>query len=114
TRKGLPTDYFEGVIEHYDPTKPEVEGEAICEVQGSWVGFIDFDKVRYWDVRSCQKMTNSPPAGLLPSDSRRRGDAVELHKKDFKTAQAAKLQLEETQRKERKLRETVHGVKGRK
>ena len=34
--------------------------------------------------------------------------------KDFKKAQAAKLMLEEVQRKERKQRETLHGVKGRK
>ena len=70
--------------------------------------------MRYWDVRSCQKMTSSPPVALLPSDSRRRADSVALQAKDFKKAQAAKLMLEEVQRKERKQRETLHGVKGRK
>lgn len=41
----------------------------LSNVDGSWVGFVDFDKVRYWDVRTTEKMTMSKPKDLLPSDS---------------------------------------------
>jgi hypothetical protein len=45
-RKGIPSDYFEGVIERYDPSNPDEEGgEVLSSVDGSWVGFVDFDKV---------------------------------------------------------------------
>jgi hypothetical protein len=44
--KGLPSDYFEGYIEKYDAQNPAAEGETLSAVQGSWVGFVDFDKVR--------------------------------------------------------------------
>jgi len=54
----------------YDPSNPEKEGtEVLSNVDGSWVGFVDFDKVRYWDVRTTEKMTMSKPKNLLPSDS---------------------------------------------
>jgi len=109
-KRGLPSDYFEGVIERYDPSNPEKEGtEVVSNVDGSWVGFVDFDKVRYWDVRTTEKMTMSKPKNLLPSDSVFRGDSIALKKKDYNTAQAAKLHLENVQRQERKLREAIHG-----
>jgi hypothetical protein len=54
----------------YDPSNPDKEGtEVVSNVDGSWVGFVDFDKVRYWDVRTTEKMTMSKPKNLLPSDS---------------------------------------------
>jgi hypothetical protein len=109
-KKGLPSDYFEGVIERYDPANPDAEGtQVFSNVEGSWVGFCDFDKVRYWDVRTCEKMPMSKPRNLLRSDSSFRPDSIALAKKDIPTAQAAKLELEGVQRYERKLREAVHG-----
>lgn len=45
-RKGIPSDYFEGGIERFDPENPEAEGgEILSNVEGSWVGYVDFDKV---------------------------------------------------------------------
>ena len=45
-KKGIPSDYFEGVIERYNPNAPDEEGgEVLSNVDGSWVGFVDFDKV---------------------------------------------------------------------
>mmetsp|Transcript_39699 Transcript_39699/g.77698 ORF Transcript_39699/g.77698 Transcript_39699/m.77698 type:complete len:448 (+) Transcript_39699:36-1379(+) len=109
-KRGLPTDFFEGCIERYDPANPEKEGtQVLSNVDGSWVGFVDFDKVRYWDVRTCEKMSMCKPRNLLPSDSCFRSDSIALAKKDIQAAQAAKLDLEQVQRAERKLREAVHG-----
>mmetsp|Transcript_89282 Transcript_89282/g.133859 ORF Transcript_89282/g.133859 Transcript_89282/m.133859 type:complete len:435 (-) Transcript_89282:168-1472(-) len=108
-RKNVPTDYFEGVIERYDPANPEAEGQVVSNVEGSWVGYCDFDKVRYWDHRTTEKLAMSPPRNTLPSDSRRRADRNALEKKDFKLAQTEKVRMEEQQRAERKLRENVHG-----
>jgi len=108
-RKGLPTDFFEGAIERFDPKRPDADGQLVSSVEGSWVGFCDFDGVRYWDSRSSQKQAISPPARTLPSDSRRRPDRNALAAKDYKLGQAKKLELEEQQRYERRLREAVHG-----
>mmetsp|Transcript_28791 Transcript_28791/g.59015 ORF Transcript_28791/g.59015 Transcript_28791/m.59015 type:complete len:436 (-) Transcript_28791:489-1796(-) len=108
-RKNVPSDWFEGVIEKYDPAKPDEEGQAISNVEGSWVGFCDFDKVRYWDMRTTEKVAMSAPRNTLPSDSRKRADRNFLEAKDIKKAQSEKVRMEEQQRHERKLREAVHG-----
>jgi len=106
-RKGVPSDWFEGVIERYEPSAPEVQGDVLSSVEGSWVGFIDFDKVRYWDYRTTDKSPSSAPASVLPSDSRKRADRNCLVAKDFRAAQGHKTRLEEQQRKERHLREAA-------
>ena len=106
-RRGIPSDWFEGVIERYDPAAPEVEGTVVSQVEGSWVGFIDFDEVRYWDYRSCDKAPICAPTNVLPSDSRNRADRNALAAKDIKVAQAHKTRLEQQQRAERKLREAA-------
>lgn len=111
-RVGLPSDYFEGVLEKFDPANPDKEGQLISNISGSWVGFCDFDKVRYWDINSCSKLTMSAPVNLLKSDSRQRTDRNALAAKNINVAQAEKIRLEEDQRYQRKLREAKHGVKG--
>jgi len=103
--KGLPSDFFEGYIEKFDAKDPAKEGDVLCGVEGSWIGYCDFDKVRYWDFRNTEKMGHFAPAKTLPSDSRLRGDRNALAAKDYKAAQANKTALEEQQRYERKLRE---------
>ena len=80
-RKGVPSDYFEGVIEKYDPCNPEAPGQVLVKTEGSWVGFIDFEGVRYWDIRTTQKMPLITPASTLKSDSRLRPDRVALEAK---------------------------------
>jgi len=111
-RVGVPSDYFEGCLEKFDPAQPDKEGQVLSNITGSWVGFCDFDKVRYWDINSCSKLSMSAPVTLLKSDSRNRPDRIALAAKDITLAQAEKIRLEETQRRERKLREAKHGVKG--
>jgi len=109
-RVGLPSDYFEGVIEKFDPANPDKEGKVISNINGSWVGFVDFDKVRYWDVNSCTKLAMSAPTALLKSDSRNRTDRNYLAAKNVNLAQAEKIRLEEDQRYQRRLREAKHGA----
>jgi hypothetical protein len=41
--KKKPTDYFEGNI-----TK---NGKSVSSFDGTYCGFLNFDKVRYWDGR---------------------------------------------------------------
>ena len=73
-RVGLPSDYFEGVLEKFDPAAPDREGQLISNITGSWVGFCDFDKVRYWDINTVEKLAMKVPTSILKSDSRCRGD----------------------------------------
>mmetsp|Transcript_17499 Transcript_17499/g.27083 ORF Transcript_17499/g.27083 Transcript_17499/m.27083 type:complete len:430 (+) Transcript_17499:328-1617(+) len=109
SRSGLPSDFFQGVLEKFDPANPDQEGEMLSSIEGSWVGFVDFDKVRYWDIRNSSKQTLTETPNALTSDSRRRTDRNALDAKDYEKAQAEKMRLEEIQRAERKLREAVHG-----
>eukprot|EP00292_Cryptomonas_paramecium_P006006 CAMPEP_0113693420 /NCGR_PEP_ID=MMETSP0038_2-20120614/19653_1 /TAXON_ID=2898 /ORGANISM="Cryptomonas paramecium" /LENGTH=391 /DNA_ID=CAMNT_0000615487 /DNA_START=59 /DNA_END=1230 /DNA_ORIENTATION=+ /assembly_acc=CAM_ASM_000170 len=68
--RSMPSDYFEGTIERTDAAGGEPV--VVSTVTGSWVGFVDFDKERYWDVRSSTAMRMwAAPAPLL-SDSRAR------------------------------------------
>lgn len=103
-QKGLPSDYLEGYIEKYDVRDSSKEGSVLCSVEGSWIGYVDFDQVRFWDIRTAEKMTHYAPSSVLPSDSRKRGDRNALAANDYTKAQAEKIALEEQQRAERKLR----------
>lgn len=38
-----PSDFFSGDI--------KVKGKKSCKIYGTYMGFIEFDKVRYWDYR---------------------------------------------------------------
>lgn len=40
----LPLDHYEGEI--------TVNGNCVAKIRGSYLGFLDIDGVRYWDVRS--------------------------------------------------------------
>jgi hypothetical protein len=48
--KNGPKDYFTGEILH--------KGQPVCKVRGNYMGYIEFDEVRYFDVR---QMTNYRP-----------------------------------------------------
>jgi len=79
----------------------------VCEIKGNYVGFLDFDDVRYWDYREKASL-NYPivplAAPFLPSDARNRTDAIYLVNNPVEEAQAEKERLEEIQRNDRKLR----------
>lgn len=100
-RAETPTDWFRGVI-----TKgPAKTGQELCAVEGSWLGFVDIDGVRYFDVRDAPRARHIPADNHLPSDARNRRDLIELLKGDLDMAQKVKEIMEEAQRYDRKLRE---------
>jgi len=74
------------------------------------MGFIDFNSVRYYDIREKQHIhfpISSKGESSLPSDSTKRQDALLLALGDIVAAQTAKEELENSQRNDRKLRETA-------
>lgn len=85
---------------------------------GTYLGFLEFDGVRYWDIRDLPGEEASPvdETEALPSDSRFRPDLIALREalegvgsasdEDARIAhaQAVKEHLEKEQRAERALR----------
>jgi hypothetical protein len=98
--KGRPTDYFEGSV-------VDAKGGLIHKIFGTWIGYMDFDKVRYWDVRHIKPSTVKYQPNL-PSDSERRKDLVLLRQGNMEEAQMAKEEIENLQRLDRKYREKYH------
>jgi len=95
-------DYLYGHIEK--------DGVKVVEIIGNYMGYLDFDGVRYWDIRDKEDLhfpprwEDSDPNSLL-SDAKRRTDRIFLEEKPIEEAQAEKERLEELQRHDRKLRE---------
>lgn len=80
----MPKDYFKGQILHRD--------KVVSEIYGNYMGYIDFDGIRYWDARemknfepvpvpktelSNQKRSDSLPV-VLQSDTTLRIDSIAL------------------------------------
>ena len=92
-------------------------GKKISELFGNYTGFLDFDGVRYWDVREGDKIS-FPVAGedpdSLPSQASKRTDGRVFMSRPITEAQAEKERLENLQRHDRKLREeaTARRTKG--
>lgn len=79
--RGKPHDYFSGQILR--------DGESVSTIHGNYMGYIDFDGVRYYDVR--EKHAVSFPVYAkgplsLPSDSTKRKDTVQLRTGDVESA----------------------------
>lgn len=97
---------------------PVMERDIICYTRGSFLGYLDVDGERVWDIRETQKTKVTPGdiRNTLGSDCRYREDVVALRKaldedNDESTrekltleAQALKEKLENIQRNDRKLR----------
>ena len=52
----------------------EKDGKVVCKIEGNYMGYIDFDGVRYWDLRDEEENPKHfRPIWLdsdaLPSDS---------------------------------------------
>eukprot|EP00743_Colponemidia_sp_Colp-15_P004614 GILK01004974.1.p1 GENE.GILK01004974.1~~GILK01004974.1.p1 ORF type:complete len:916 (+),score=174.71 GILK01004974.1:170-2917(+) len=94
--KRKPSDYFNGDI--------KVGGQNVSTVYGTYVGYCEFDGVRYWDYRSTPCFEPVPVVSPLPSDALRRPDLKLMLTDNVKEAQAAKEDLENMQRLDAKLR----------
>ena len=73
------------------------DGKKVCEITGNYTGFLDFDGVRYWDVREKENVF-FPLAGeatdSLPSQSSKRTDGRFFISKSIEEAQTEKERLE--------------------
>ena len=102
TEKGRPQDFFSGEICK--------GGKKVCTIEGNYMGYVDFDGVRYWDLRDEEHQPKHLrpiwiQENCLKSDSTLREDRRYLCLSDYDAGQIAKEDIEEEQRKDRKLRE---------
>lgn len=81
-----------------------MKGRTVCKIYGTYIGFIEFDGQRYWDIRDTEKFSMGRPEYVLPSDSRYRPDLCRLAEGKVEEAQLEKEKLEEAQRTDNKLR----------
>eukprot|EP00696_Hemimastix_kukwesjijk_P004896 gnl/Hemi2/16262_TR5406_c0_g1_i1.p1 gnl/Hemi2/16262_TR5406_c0_g1~~gnl/Hemi2/16262_TR5406_c0_g1_i1.p1 ORF type:complete len:410 (-),score=155.90 gnl/Hemi2/16262_TR5406_c0_g1_i1:252-1481(-) len=102
-----PTDFFRGEIFASNTAtvgKSKAKKQVLSTCEGSWLDYLSFDGVRYWDVKTDAPSPLAPTTDPLPSDSRFREDLQLLARKDLKNAHEAKTRLEEAQRADAKLR----------
>eukprot|EP00295_Goniomonas_pacifica_P017541 CAMPEP_0175845576 /NCGR_PEP_ID=MMETSP0107_2-20121207/22300_1 /TAXON_ID=195067 ORGANISM="Goniomonas pacifica, Strain CCMP1869" /NCGR_SAMPLE_ID=MMETSP0107_2 /ASSEMBLY_ACC=CAM_ASM_000203 /LENGTH=459 /DNA_ID=CAMNT_0017160147 /DNA_START=42 /DNA_END=1421 /DNA_ORIENTATION=+ len=105
----LPSDFVVGDIVKAPASEGE-EPEVVASVEASWLGFVDIDKKRYWDIHSFERHPPQPAENPLPSDSRFRRDLILLKEGDLEAAQVAKIEIEERQRLDRRLRAATQAV----
>ena len=91
------SDYFIGEIKDKD-------GNVVSKFNGSYLSHIDFDGIRYWDIRKNIDIEAYPIINQLPSSSIYRVDSQLLYERKIDQAQEEKCRLEELQRHDRKLR----------
>jgi len=97
--RNLPSDYFRGQI-----LKNGVEAGII---EGSWLSCLDYNGRRVWSIEDSLtgKLALSKPGhDPLPTDSRHRADVIAMTKGDMMGAEDKKKIIEESQRRDRKLR----------
>jgi hypothetical protein len=95
--KSALSDYFEGEIKDKDDN-------VLCSFTGSYLSHIDFDGKRYWDIRRNIDIQEFPIKDQIKSSSIYRPDSLLLYEKKLDEAQEAKNNLEEIQRRDRRLR----------
>ena len=95
--KSALSDYFEGTIKDKD-------GKVLSNFTGSYLSHIDFDGKRYWDIRRNIDIEEYPIKNQIKSSSIYRKDSLLLYQRKMDEAQDAKTELEEIQRRDRRLR----------
>ncbi|EGR32781.1 oxysterol binding, putative [Ichthyophthirius multifiliis] len=98
--KKKPSDYISGEI--------KVNGKVVSTCYGSYLGFIEFDGVRYWDFREILPLQMNVINCQLLSDHQKRQDMFHLSKGNIKKAQLEKEIGEQLQRNDAKLRKKHH------
>jgi len=87
-QKGRSMDYLTGSIIDKD-------GTTISTLTGNYMGYINFDSDRFFDVREMEICEVKAEPKSLTSDSRRRIDSVALLKGNVEEAQSNKEALEQ-------------------
>lgn len=98
--KKKPTDYLRGTILNS-------AGIEVSRLEGTYLGYLEWDGVRYWDARHVRPFPINY-LQVLASDSETRKDICVLRTGNVDLAQRAKEELEEIQRRDRKLRDKFH------
>lgn len=83
----------------------DAQGETRGRLSGSWTRSIAFDGTVYWDAERHRPYRLLTPTSLLPSDSRLRVDRKALADGDLDLAQQLKIELEDEEKRLRKLRQ---------
>lgn len=103
TTPKYPSDWLIGVVYRLS-TRTQTNKEMLSKVEGSWLSHLDFDGQRYWDLNEVSPCSIKPVDDPLQSDCRYRADLQALLCGDEEEAQRRKIQLEEKQRREARLR----------
>lgn len=82
--------------------KKEDENVKMCDMEGSWINYVQFDGKRIWDIRSHAGYSLIPHPNPLPSDSSFREDLCALASGNVALAQKEKERLEVLQRADKK------------
>jgi hypothetical protein len=85
--------------------KLKKNAKVIESISGEWTGWLEINKIRYWEKGEYSPATMYQTNYILPSDSKYRADLGEYIKNNDKLAQENKDKLEDIQRSDRKLRE---------
>ena len=77
-QNGITAHYTIGIKKGRDYFKGEIkkDGVVISNLTGTYMGYIEFDGVRYWDIRKMQNfdLIEPPLEKVLDSDWRKRTD----------------------------------------
>ena len=76
----------------------------VCTGYGSWLSHIDFEGKEYWKLSDpiCEWLEDVPE--MLPSDSLHREDLIKMKQQEWEEAETKKVEMEELQRADKKLR----------
>ena len=92
------SDYFIGEIK-------DDNGKILSKFKGSYLSYIEFDGVRYWDIRRNIDIDYYPVKDQIKGSSIYREDCQLLYERKVQEAQKAKEKIEELQRYDKKLRD---------
>lgn len=95
-----PIDYFRGDV--------MLGNMKVCQLDGSWLTHICIDNKKVMEFTSEKAHSPIPIDNPLPTDSRFRRDLNFLKANDLDQAQKAKVEMEDAQRKDAKMRK--HGM----
>jgi len=94
-----PSDWFTAEIKS--------KNGVLSDVFGSYLSFIEFDNVRYWDIRESTSVNMITNNNQINSSSIHREDRNHLINGNMREAQIAKDKLEGAQRNDAKLRKLL-------
>ena len=91
-----PIDYYRGELKHGN--------RVVSVIDGSWLTHVNIDNVKVFDFKNENPALPVPIDNPLPSDCRFRRDLNLLKCGDVDKAQIAKVEMEDEQRRDAKLR----------